>query len=227
MKKILMLLIVFWTFEFSLVSVAQNTINVNGIEVRMPNVNNDADQKLLQQRAKECVKQINDYISSMTAKQIDGHPTFADRDSFRVNALKLFLQNGDSIELTNGVKTAPAMMETTSLNSQGRTIHTTRPIKDYFQRLINMIKKGTYTDVKITSTDIEGMDVSSIQQVGDRFQCVVSYSQDFIGKRGEIKAYADRTKKTITVWFVVEKSIWGNDLVPRLGDIAADETKRL
>ena len=120
------------------------------------------------------------------------------------------------------------MMETTSKSSKGRTIKTTYPVKVYFDRLINLIiEKRVYTDVTITSTDIEAMDVTSIKKVGDRYQCVVSYSQKFIGKRGELKVYADRTKKTITVWFVVEKTIWGDDLIPKLGDIAAGETTRL
>lgn len=206
---------------------AQNTIFDGDIEIRLPDVNNVADQKLLQQRAKECVKQMNDYITSMTAKQINGHPTLNDRYKFRKTALELFLNGGDSIVLDNGVKGAPVMMETTSTNSSGKTIKTTRPVKVYFDRLIDLIRKGTYTEVKITSTDIESMDVTNIKKVGDRYQCVVSYSQDFIGRRGELKAYADRTKKTITVWFVAEETIWGTELVPKLGDIAAGETKRL
>ncbi|MDD6000817.1 MAG: hypothetical protein PUC50_01350 [Bacteroidales bacterium] len=201
---------------------------IEGIEIRLPDINNEADQKLLQQRAKECVKQMNNYISSMTAKQINGHPTWQDRYKFREAALELFLNNGDSIELNNGIKGAPVMMETTSANTSGRTIKTTRPVKVYFTRLLeNIIKKGIYTEVIITSTDIEVMDVTNIKKVGDRYQCVVSYSQDFIGRRGEITTYADRTKKTITVWFIAEKTIWGDELVPKLGDIAAGETQRL
>ncbi|MBQ9213116.1 MAG: hypothetical protein IJ150_04160 [Bacteroidales bacterium] len=224
MKKIIITLSIVLCFN---VLQAQNTILDNGIEIRLPDVNNAADQKLLQQRAKECVKQMNDYISSMTASQINGHPTLLDRYKFRKAALELFLFNGDSIELSNGTKSAPVQMETTSVNSSGKTIKTTRPVKVYFDRLINLIKKGTYTDVKITSTDIEGMDVTNIKKVGNRYQCVVSYSQDFIGRRGELMTYADRTKKTITVWFVAEETIWGMEFIPKLGDIAAGETKRL
>lgn len=200
---------------------------IEGIEIRLPDINNEADQKLLQQRAKECVKQMNNYISSMTAKQINGHPTLSDRYKFRKAALELFLNNGDSIELNNGIKDAPVMMETTNINSSGKTIKTTRPVKVYFDRLINLIQRGTYTEVTITSTDVEFMEITDIKDVQGRYQCVVSYSQHFEGKRGEIKTYADRTKKTITVWFVVEKTIWGNELVPKLGDIAAGETKRI
>ena len=120
------------------------------------------------------------------------------------------------------------MMETTSINSSGKKIKTTRPVKVYFDRLINLIAKGTYTDVKITSTSIEGMTVTSprLDQKG-RYQCVVSYSQDFFGRRGEAKVYADRTKKTIIVYFVPEKTALGVELIPKLGDIAAGETKRL
>ena len=209
-------------------SYAQDEIVVDSIKIRLPDINNEADRRLLQQRAKECVKQMNDYITSMTASPVNGHPTVKDRYKFRKAALNLFLGNGDSIELANGIKTAPVMMETTSINSSGKKIKTTRPVKVYFDRLINLIAKGTYTDVKITSTNIEGMDVTNIRKDEEgRYQCVVSYSQDFIGRRGEVKVYADRTKKTITVYFVTEKTILGDELVPKLGDIAAGETKRL
>lgn len=225
MKKLLITLSIALCFN---ALQAQTTIVDAGIEINLPDVNNEADQKLLQQRAKECVKQMNDYISSMTATPKNGHPTVNDRYKFRKAAIALFLNEGDSITLENGIKGAPVMMETTSKSSKGRTIKTTYPVKVYFDRLINLIiEKRVYTDVIITSTDIEAMDVTSIKKVGDRYQCVVSYSQEFIGRRGELKVYADRTKKTITVWFVVERTIWGDELIPKLGDIAAGETTRI
>ena len=217
---------------FPLFAAAQNSIDVDGIDVRLPNLNNANDQQLLQQRAKECVRQMNTYISSMTKKQSrdnngELHPTLQDRQDSKMAALELFLENGDSIMLSNGVKGAPALMETTSRNSSGRVISTTRPVKIYFKRLIDLIIGGKYTDVTITSTDIENMDVTNIVQVGNRYQCVVTYTQDFIGRRGEISAYADRTKKQIVVWFVFYDSPWGREIVPRLGDISCKETQRL
>lgn len=225
MKKVLITLIIALCFN---ALHAQNTIINEGIEIRLPDVNNEADQQLLQQRAKDCVKQMNDYITLMTATPKDGHPTVNDRYKFRKAAITLFLNEGDSIDLGNGIKGAPIMMETTSKNSKGRTIKTTRPVKEYFDRLIRLIvDKRIYTDVTIISTDIEAMDVTNIKKVGDRYQCVVSYYQDFIGRRGDLKVYADRTKKTITVWFVYEEDIFGKELIPKLGDIAAGETIRL
>lgn len=223
MKKIILTLIALCLIVFHNNAKAQ--LIVDGIEVILPDVTNPVHQKLMQQRAKECVKQMNDYISSMTAKQINGHPTLTDRYEFRKAALDLFLDNGDSIHLGN-IVVAPAMMETTSKNSLGKTIKTTRPVKVYFDRLIDLIKKGTYTEVTITSTEIENMDVTNIQKVNGRWQCVVSYTQTFIGRRGEMTAYADKTKKTVTVWFVSQHTIWGDEIVPRLGDVAAGETQR-
>ena len=92
MKKIIITLGIILCFN---ALQAQNTILDGGIEIRLPDVNNAADQKLLQQRAKECVKQMNDYITSMTAKQINGHPTLNDRYKFRKAALELFLNRDD------------------------------------------------------------------------------------------------------------------------------------
>ncbi len=199
---------------------------VDGITIQLPDLNNPRHQELLKQRAKECVRQMNTYITSMTKKaerdaNNELHPTLQDRNDFRTAALELFLDNGDSITLSNGVKGAPALMET----SNGRTgFVNSRPVKDYFLRLINMIIRNTYTEVKITSTDIENMDATNLVKVGDRYQCVVTYYQDFVGRRGEIKAYADRTKKQIVVWFVPYHSPYGDEVVPRLGDISAKET---
>lgn len=231
MKTIIWILVMAAAFSFPSFSAAQ-TMNVDGIEVRLPDLKNPDDQRLLQQRAKECVRQMNTYITSMTMKSARDdngkmRPTLQDRNDCRAAALELFLENGDSIRLSNGVMCSPALMETTSVNSLGRVIATTRPVKVYFSRLIDMITRGKYTDVSITSSDIESMYVTNIQKVGDRYQCVVTYTQDFIGKRGEIKAYADHTKKQIVVWFVYYDSPWGKEIVPRLGDISCKETQRL
>lgn len=209
--------------------IASAQIVVDGITVQLPDLNNPVHQELLKQRAKECVRQMNTYITSMTKKSVrDGngemHPSVQDRNEFRRAALELFLENGDSITLSNGVKGAPALMETSNVRTG---FVNKRPVKDYFQRLINLITRGTYTEVTITSTDIENMDATNIVKVGDRYQCVVTYYQDFIGRRGEISAYADRTKKQIVVWFVPYHSPYGDEVVPRLGDVSAKETTRL
>lgn len=213
----------------ALPQIAAAQITVDGITVQLPDLNNPAHQELLKQRAKECVRQMNTYITSMTKKSerdVNGemHPTAQDRNDFRQAALELFLENGDSITLSNGVKGAPALMETSNVKTG---FVNSRPVKDYFQRLINYIVRGTYTEVTITSTEIENMDATNIVKVGDRYQCVVTYYQDFIGRRGEIRAYADRTKKQIVVWFVPYHSPYGDEVVPRLGDVSAKETTRL
>lgn len=219
-------------FSHTAAAQADRTIDIDGIEARLPDIKNPDDQKLLQQRAKECVRLMNTYITSMTMKtrrNDEGkmRPTLQDRKDCRDAALELFLENGDSIMLTGGVRCSPVLMETTSVNSSGRVIATTRPVKVYFNRLIDMITQGKYTDVSITSSDIESMYVTDIRPDGNRFQCVVTYTQNFIGKRGEIMAYADQTTKRIVVWFEFYDSPWGKEIVPRLGDISCEETKRL
>lgn len=202
----------------------------DGISIRIPDISDPHDHPLFEQRAKECVREMNTYITSMTMKSKKDNsgrmrPTLQDRSDCRSAALELFLDNGDSIRLASGVKGAPALMEVTNL----KTGNTKKPaVKKYFSNLIDLIRNGTYTDVSVTSSDIESMDITSIRKVGDRYQCVVTYTQDFIGKRGELLKYADRTKKQIVVWFVFIENPYGEkEPVPRLGDIRATETERL
>jgi len=192
-------------------------------EVILPAGNNLEHQKMFQQRAKDCVGQLVDYISAMTAKQINGHPTLDDIYQYRKSALDLFLYNGDSILLSNGVKIAPVIIETARVRSQGVEIKYIRPVKIYFTRIIDLIKRKTYTDVTLKSAEIVGIDVSNIQKVGDMFQCVVFLSQNFIERRGELKTYC-KANMTITVYFT---KICCEEFILKIGDISIVETVRL
>ncbi len=236
MNKFLFILIAVCIFGFPHVSTAQNGDDIGddivlGI-LRLPDLQNEADQQLLKQRAKECVKQMNSYITSMTKKaerDEDGemHPTRQDREDRRLAALQLFLNDGEPIILPDGTVGKPVQMETSVIN-QGRTTTKRQPVKDYFTRLINLIYGNPpyYAELTITSCDIESMDVTNIQRVGDKYECVVTYYQDFIGRRPDFRSYADWTKKQIKVFFVPIISPWGDEIVPRLGDISVKETQR-
>ena len=203
------------------------SINVEGIEVHLPDLNNPRDQEKLKERAKQCVKTMNSYITSMTKQaERDGrgemHPTMDERRDFRKAALTCFLNNGDSIIL-EGVKTAPPLMEISTKRGSSIT-YNTRPVKQYFTNLIRLITSGRYTELKITSSDIGNMDCTNIQQVGSRYQCIVCFRQEFIGRRGEVTAIHDHDTKCVTVWFEVIHTQWGDEVEPRLGDTKVTET---
>ena len=91
-------------FTMPYYAVAQDggSIEVEGINVHLPDLGNPRDQEKLKERAKQCVKTMNSYITSMTKKQErDGrgemHPTMVERKDFRKAALTCFLNNGDSV----------------------------------------------------------------------------------------------------------------------------------
>lgn len=231
MKTIIQVIVSVYICIFSQICTAQ----IDDDKFRWPqNMSNIQDQELFKQRAKECVRMMNTYITSMTKEQSlkKGlmRPTTQDRWDSRAAALTLFLENGEPIRIVSedGRETyvAPVLMEVSNANT-----HTTKtdPVKDYFQHLIELITKKPprYTSVTIASSAIESMDVTSIKPVGNRYQCVVSYTQEFIGKRGEVAVYSDITKKQIVVWFVPQINPYGDKVpVPRLGDISCQETQK-
>ena len=129
--------------------------------------NQISTQKLIQQRTKECVSQLNDYMSALTAKTTNGHPSLHDRYEFRSAILSLLVNDGDSLMLRGGSKIAPVMVETVSVNSSGRQMYNVRPAKVYFDRVIDLIKYGTFTDISVDDCEIYVFDISSITKVGD------------------------------------------------------------
>lgn len=232
MKTIQTILIAVCCFGFTLVATAQNDNDIDIEILRLPDLQNESDQALLRQRAKECVKQMNSYITSMTKQaqrddEGEMHPTRQDREACRLAALELFMNNGEAIILPDGTWGKPVQMETSVIRGSSTTTKR-QAVKDYFTRLIKLVE-GTppyYAELKITSCDIESMDVTKIEKVGDKFQCVVTYYQDFVGRRPDFRSYADWTRKKIVVNFVPIHSPWGDEVVPRLGDISVIETER-
>ena len=209
----------------SLMAQSDNSIDVDGIIIHIPDLNNREDQEKLKMRAKQCVRTMNSYVTSMTKKaERDGrgevHPTLQERRDFRAAALTCFINNGDSI-IFDGVKTSPAMMEIST--KRGSTItYNHRTVKQYFTNLINLIKNGRYTDLSITSSDIPQMKCTNIQRVGNKYQCIVCFTQKFVGRRGEITVTNDNDVKCTTVWFVTEPDT--GEIEARLGDTKVTET---
>ena len=195
--------------------------NIDDIDIILPDINNAQDRAMLEGRAKELVGQMNDYISNM----VDKNETSANRWRFRKDCLGLFIGEGEPLTF-NGVQRDGVKMEVTSVK-YGNTVKNTRLMKVYFTNLINLLEKGTYTSITITSTEVPQMEVSTLKKVSEGiYQCTVTFTQNFLGKRGERGGYGDTTKKSVTVYFVMEETIIGQELIPRLGDVAAGESHR-
>ena len=179
------------------------------------------EEKLFQQRAKERVKLMNDYVSFMADKSKSQETRYY----YRKKALPLFIGKGYEYK-ENGVTKQGVMMQTTSVNRPGVVTNTLLP--DYFSRLVNL----RYSKVNITSTEIAGMKVSDLKKVDSSdnktlYMCTCQYVQYFRGEYGDGYVYADKTTKRIVCYVEVEETEDGQEFMIKLGDVEAISTERL
>lgn len=179
------------------------------------------EEKLFQQRAKERVKLMNDYVSFMADKSKSQDTRYY----YRKKALPLFIGEGYEYE-ENGITKQGVMMQTTSVNRPGVVTNTL--LRDYFSRLVNL----RYSKVNITSTEIAEMKVSDLKKVDSSdnktlYMCTCQYVQYFRGEYGDGYVYADKTTKRIACYVEVEETEDGQEFMIKLGDVEAISTERL
>lgn len=201
--------------KFTLASIV---ILMSSISVNAQDYN---EEKLFQQRAKERVKLMNDYVSFMADKSKSQETRYY----YRKKALPLFIGKGYEYE-ENGVTKRGVMMQTTSVNRPGVVTNTL--LRDYFSRLVNL----RYSKVNITSTEIAGMEVSDLKKVDSSdnktlYMCTCQYVQYFRGEYGDGYVYADKTTKRIVCYVEVEETEDGQEFMIKLGDVEAISTERL
>ena len=201
--------------KFTLASIV---ILMSSISVNAQDYN---EEKLFQQRAKERVKLMNDYVSFMADKSKSQETRYY----YRKKALPLFIGKGYEYE-ENGVTKRGVMMQTTSVNRPGVVTNTL--LRDYFSRLVNL----RYSKVNITSTEIAGMKVSDLKKVDSSdnktlYMCTCQYVQYFRGEYGDGYVYADKTTKRIVCYVEVEETEDGQEFMIKLGDVDAISTERL
>ena len=201
--------------KFTLASIV---ILMSSISVNAQDYN---EEKLFQQRAKERVKLMNDYVSFMADKSKSQETRYY----YRKKALPLFIGKGYEYE-ENGVTKRGVMMQTTSVNRPGVVTNTL--LRDYFSRLVNL----RYSKVNITSTEIAGMKVSDLKKVDSSdnktlYMCTCQYVQYFRGEYGDGYVYADKTTTRIVCYVEVEETEDGQEFMIKLGDVEAISTERL
>lgn len=178
-------------------------------------------ETLLQRRAKERVKLMNDYISYMADKSNSED----NRYFYRKKALPLFIGKGYEYK-ENGVTKSGVTMQTTSIY---RSTVNTSLMRDYFKRLIEL----KYTSVNVTSTQIADIKVSDLKKVNSSdgktlYMCTCQYVQYFKGEYGDGHIYGgDKTTKRIVCYIEVEDTEDGQEYVVLLGDVEAIHTERL
>lgn len=179
------------------------------------------EDNLIQQRAKERVRLMNDYISFMSDKS----KSTETRYYYREKALPLFIGKGFEYE-ENGIPKKGVRMQTTSVNRPGVT--NILLLRDYFTRLVNL----EYSEINITSTEIADIKVSDLKKVDSSnnktlYMCTCQYVQYFRGEYGDGYVYADKTTKRIVCYVEVEDTEDGQEFIIKLGDVEAISTERL
>lgn len=170
----------------------------------------------IKRRAAEKVGLMNDYISYMANKKKSDKT----RIYYKTKALRLFAGGGDSYE-ENGVQKEGVQMEVTSIN---RKTKSRRLMKEYFQSLINF----NYNDVQITSTDVADIKVSQLQRIGENlFVCTCYFEQAFVGYMDGRPVYKDITRKHVKCYVYAEETESGTEFMVLLGDVTADQTRKL
>lgn len=170
----------------------------------------------IKRRAAEKVGLMNDYISYMANKKKSPKT----RIYYKTKALRLFAGGGDSYE-ENGIQKEGVQMEVTSIN---RKTKSRRLMKTYFQSLIKL----NYNDVQITSTDVADIKVSQLQRIGENlYVCTCYFEQAFIGYMDGRPVYKDITHKHVKCYVYAEETESGTEFMVLLGDVTADQTRKL
>lgn len=165
----------------------------------------------------EKTAQMNDYISFMADKHMEKN----DRLENKKNALNLFLGKGYRYKEFGEYKDGVVMQITSKRTNSVVSIPYMRV---YFQSLIDGLK--TYTDVKISSTEVAGIKVSRLQRIGpNEWKCTCEYDQVFEGIRDGRLIYRDITTKYVECHIAAEQTELGTEFVVKLGDVYAKQTK--
>lgn len=188
--------------------------------------------EMLKLRAKEKVKQLNDYIGYMA----DVRKPMNTKMGYKKMAEQLFLNDckpyDEIVEYEDGhketIRREGVTMEVVSLrNPKPRK----KPMPEYFRGIINLGK--IYSSVSVETTEIADMSVSELKPYGNGlYICTVYFDQKFTGRRIEQGTYREITRKWAVVYVQVDQVI-GDDgqteeeYLVRLGDVHASSIRRV
>lgn len=160
----------------------------------------ESDMEALKEQAKNKVDQFNDYISYIASKRkyknaAEQAEDSKNKDAHIEEACKLFIGGGRQSKDNYGNVIPAPQMETSIKRRNGTIYIRTRPIPDYLREM----KNKNYTELIVKSSDAHF--TSEAKKVGDNeYEMTLSYAQIYIGKRGEVEVYVDKTQKTIKVY---------------------------
>jgi len=165
---------------------------------------NESDIELFKKKSQEKIDEFTDYLSIIGDKQ---QPQ-AKRDLAEKEALKLFYKG--------------AIMETSTIKSDGTIKKKQRPMAEYLYRL----KTLPYLKVEVKFFDICYVTEFTRGEDGNYYATATIF-QEFTGFNGDNIAYHDITKKEITIIINLVEDDFFNEKRWKLflGDVKATETK--
>ncbi len=189
------------------------------------NAQRNATEKEIQDRAKQKVGLLCEYISTIADKE---QGTLQERLSFSQKALSLFIGKGNSYD-ENGVTRSGVVMEVSSVNKS--TVNR-RLMRNYLNGLANM----RYEKVIIQHTDIADIKVSNLREdpsEPNRYTCTCDIEQYFEGYNGDGQLlYYDKTVKRVKCYVIreevddIENGGKLFEYLVLLGDVQSLETTR-
>ncbi len=164
----------------------------------------DEDAKVFKEQTKQKVDEFQQYIVTIGSKDEPAQK----RNMAEKEALKLFYKG--------------AVMETTTLMSDGESRTRSRPMAKYLARL----KALPYTKVVIKFYDIAYVR-DFVKGPDGKYYSTATIIQEFTGFNGDNIVYTDVTKKEIEIVIDLVEDPFYNEKqwVLMLGDIKATETK--
>lgn len=149
-------------------------------------------EETLKQQAKVKVDELTNHISFIMQKS--GYDDEI-KDFHIQAALNLFMGKGKSYSDKYGnVQPAPRMQVSSINRTTGVVSIRDFPVSTYLSNL----KYLSYDQVEITNSKSTFID--NLHKVGeDEYEAVLSWVQIFIGKKGDMVIYKDKTKKNIVV----------------------------
>lgn len=158
------------------------------------------DLNELKRQSKLKVDQFNNYISFIASKKryrsaAEQQEDSRNKDYYIEQALKLFIGKGKESKDTYGNTIPAPTMETSVINRRTNKVRiNTKPVGEYLKHL----KVLPYTEVIIKASDAHF--TSDAKKIGENeYELTLSYAQIYIGKKGEVEVYVDKTRKTIVV----------------------------